>query len=170
MEVSPDGLFQLTPSRRATMVWDNGRITPIHFNSRPHGGRRDGNMYLTDGQNFNSRPHGGRRSIVGSYQLPAAISTHALTEGDSCSFRRIQVALHFNSRPHGGRHPINKGNKNVIPFQLTPSRRATICQYFFRNFSRNFNSRPHGGRQAYLRFDDLDSNFNSRPHGGRLQI
>ena len=33
----------------------------------------------------------------------ADISTHALTEGDSCFFSKIFFEIYFNSRPHGGR-------------------------------------------------------------------
>ena len=35
-----------------------------------------------------------------------AISTHALTEGDTISFAMHQFMANFNSRPHGGRRQI----------------------------------------------------------------
>ena len=77
----------------------------------------------------------------------ADISTHALTEGDSCFFSKIFfeiyfnsrphggrrlsrnspiVLVYFNSRPHGGRHVNQASGYFVVTFQLTPSRRATF--------------------------------------------
>ena len=118
----------------------------------------------------------------------ADISTHALTEGDSCFFSKIFFEIYFNSRPHGGRR-LSRNSPIVLVY---------------------FNSRPHGGRReksvnfpvwlisthaltegdehGYQIADsnsifqltpsrratgtDLEGNFereyfNSRPHGGR---
>ena len=66
-EASVYPAFQLTPSRRATFMFVYVISTP-HFNSRPHGGRR----------NSSSMPSG----------IFIHISTHALTEGDG-KFRQI---------------------------------------------------------------------------------
>ncbi len=52
---------------------------------------------------FNSRPHGGRRSRGQSNQPGAGISTHALTEGDVVISVSCLLTWNFNSRPHGGR-------------------------------------------------------------------
>ena len=57
-------LFQLTPSRRATLL--------LLGNGKPLG-------------YFNSRPHGGRRQLYDVPKLSLRISTHALTEGDELS-------------------------------------------------------------------------------------
>ena len=55
------GIFQLTPSRRATSPVHPLRASEVNFNSRPHGGRRlIGRIPETPERNFNSRPHGGR--------------------------------------------------------------------------------------------------------------
>ena len=59
--ISNRALFQLTPSRRATIIVDDSPEGKSYFNSRPHGGRRDFITFLMD------------------FVL---ISTHALTEGD----------------------------------------------------------------------------------------
>ena len=141
-------LFQLTPSRRAT---DD---VPEELNSI---------------ENFNSRPHGGRRNGQPENYGDCIISTHALTEGDALGtgiFRSDQFQLtpsrratldwrmpltkanHFNSRPHGGRlqHLLNTGR--CLVFQLTPSRRATRNINTLQLPIKNFNSRPHGGRQS----------------------
>ena len=55
----------------------------------------------------------------------ADISTHALTEGDSCFFSKIFFEIYFNSRPHGGRR-LSRNSPIVLVY---------------------FNSRPHGGRR-----------------------
>ena len=51
---------------------------------------------------FNSRPHGGRRTPPAP-KVAIAISTHALTEGDTFFFDCVPILPYFNSRPHGGR-------------------------------------------------------------------
>ena len=119
-------IFQLTPSRRATLAAAQNTFTRRYFNSRPHGGRH----------------------VVWSCKtLQNHISTHALTEGDQSLLsvvpakkfqltpsRRatpwvlpgnMAVLWHFNSRPHGGRRWTG-----LLP-----------------GWTFHFNSRPHGGRQ-----------------------
>ena len=95
--------FQLTPSRRATLLKSNFRsFSLISTHALTEGDKihrcymclpRISTHALTEGdpfprlllcrkRNFNSRPHGGRRA-----------------------FRMYMDAMkHFNSRPHGGRH------------------------------------------------------------------
>ena len=119
-------VFQLTPSRRATIFLPYIQPVPSHFNSRPHGGRlwEVKRMYnrlkisthaLTEGDRmvracitareyFNSRPHGGRRQSEIFLQPKSS---------------------YFNSRPHGGRQYIIYDIFLRMLFQLTPSRRAT---------------------------------------------
>ena len=140
--------FQLTPSRRATREYIAVSTFATYFNSRPHGGRQLDLFGRLKSGNFNSRPHGGRQQggpfIIFSHSIsthaltegdrssvrkmplqPLCISTHALTEGD----RRADAAEHehldFNSRPHGGRHSRSLKKMVIFSFQLTPSRRAT---------------------------------------------
>ncbi len=96
-------IFQLTPSRRATLLKSNFRsFSLISTHALTEGDKihrcymclpRISTHALTEGdpfprlllcrkRNFNSRPHGGRRA-----------------------FRMYMDAMkHFNSRPHGGRH------------------------------------------------------------------
>ena len=77
----------------------------------------------------------------------ADISTHALTEGDSCFFSKIFFEIYFNSRPHGGRR-LSRNSPIVLVY---------------------FNSRPHGGRLQPVADQIHLKNFNSRPHGGRRE-
>ena len=58
--------FQLTPSRRATKRYHRIPSFSEHFNSRPHGGRRFRLCRMHLQTYFNSRPHGGRLEIVRS--------------------------------------------------------------------------------------------------------
>ena len=62
-------IFQLTPSRRATVYVTHWPPCILYFNSRPHGGR----LFLP---------------LLIFSSLYICISTHALTEGD-CKFRQI---------------------------------------------------------------------------------
>ena len=55
------GLFQLTPSRRATAVGSVKGNLIENFNSRPHGGRPLQLESSALPEYFNSRPHGGRQ-------------------------------------------------------------------------------------------------------------
>ena len=142
--------FQLTPSRRATLLRGNQPENTLHFNSRPHGGRRGSTTpqypvwnisthALTEGDSrFRAGPV---LSVISTHALtegdhyrrsqshiPVSISTHALTEGDSTESRPCPGQMHFNSRPHGGRH-------KALGRYHKPS---------------HFNSRPHGGRRDFL--------------------
>ena len=116
---------------------------------------------------FNSRPHGGRRTPPAT-KVAIAISTHALTEGDTFFFDCVPILPYFNSRPHGGRrsfpaswnvsgkistHALTEGDGVTVgfpllmtSFQLTPSRRATQPVFLPHIRVFHFNSRPHGGR------------------------
>ena len=95
-------IFQLTPSRRATVYVTHWPPCILYFNSRPHGGRliwicllnysfvfqltpsRRATIFLPYIQpvpsHFNSRPHGGRLWEVKRMYNRLKISTHALTE------------------------------------------------------------------------------------------
>ena len=118
----------------------------------------------------------------------ADISTHALTEGDSCFFSKIFFEIYFNSRPHGGRHVNQASGYFVVTFQLTPSRRATFVLQILL-FSFPFQLTPSrratkSGSVLVLQWEFqltpsrratsgffsvalIVFNFNSRPHGGR---
>ena len=121
-------IFQLTPSRRATVYVTHWPPCILYFNSRPHGGRliwicllnysfvfqltpsRRATIFLPYIQpvpsHFNSRPHGGRLWEVKRMYNRLKISTHALTEGDMAETKYCKHCGHFNSRPHGGRPDI----------------------------------------------------------------
>ena len=139
-------IFQLTPSRRATLLKSNFRsFSLISTHALTEGDKihrcymclpRISTHALTEGdpfprlllcrkRNFNSRPHGGRQNIVDVSKNIRVISTHALTEGDERDFRGRSERKHFNSRPHGGRLSITGDSITSTSFQLTPSRRAT---------------------------------------------
>ena len=103
----PFQIFQLTPSRRATV--DSSHCV-LGWYISTHA--------LTEGDRpvlriicwallvyFNSRPHGGRRHFIAV----------------------VSPVFYFNSRPHGGRRYLNGCSFFLDIFQLTPSRRATQC-------------------------------------------
>ena len=75
-------IFQLTPSRRATVYVTHWPPCILYFNSRPHGGRPYRQALPSVNSYFNSRPHGGRRQSEIFLQPKSS---------------------YFNSRPHGGR-------------------------------------------------------------------
>ena len=116
--------FQLTPSRRATLMKSLSRLDVV-FQLTPS--RRATWIYRTIGEFFSfqltpSRRATHRISMILSRQ---DISTHALTEGDNQPRPGRHIDAYFNSRPHGGRR---SGTVEVCvggEFQLTPSRRAT---------------------------------------------
>ena len=142
-------VFQLTPSRRATI--SRYRRTPDgHFNSRPHGGRHNAAGALPYPLVFQLTPS--RRATISringeryqSFQLTPSrratqtfikrkvqlgISTHDLTEGDFTPHLNVLRQRHFNSRPHGGRLQEQIAAASGDVFQLTPSRRATDAQH-----------------------------------------
>ena len=47
----------------------------------------------TETAHFNSRPHGGRRDFIYFVVIRGDISTHALTEGDVGNHRVVYIAL-----------------------------------------------------------------------------
>ena len=139
-------IFQLTPSRRATV----GR-----------------SFFGADVRNFNSRPHGGRLRCTVHLVNLIEISTHALTEGDVASVNDKNIPVYFNSRPHGGRlYPHNQKCLKEL-FQLTPSRRATAALAACRWWPViSTHALTEGDVFDDTREDNL-KDFNSRPHGGR---
>ena len=119
-------LFQLTPSRRATLMKSLSRLDVV-FQLTPS--RRATWIYRTIGEFFSfqltpSRRATHRISMILSRQ---DISTHALTEGDG-DFPQLNrfYRSYFNSRPHGGRLSGAMRKQQNGSFQLTPSRRATF--------------------------------------------
>ena len=149
-----------------------GCVGTHHFNSRPHGGRRNlsahlffffifqltpsrrATVYVTHWPPcilyFNSRPHGGRRFCIFGGTDDIIISTHALTEGDAFvaamfskdeifqltpSRRATEQLLAENEQLIISTHALTEGDplyqdsdENYQAFQLTPSRRAT-CKF-----------------------------------------
>ena len=160
-------LFQLTPSRRATLMKSLSRLDVV-FQLTPS--RRATWIYRTIGEFFSfqltpSRRATHRISMILSRQ---DVSTHALTEGDG-DFPQLNrfYRSYFNSRPHGGRLSGAMRKQQNGSFQLTPSRRATSAPPALRPDNFYFNSRPHGGRHSIPAPMLLLPHFNSRPHGGR---
>ena len=160
-------IFQLTPSRRATM---DQRRRPLELFISTHA--------LTEGD----------LDITNLFPL-SNISTHALTEGDEGAqwayqmLREFQLTpsrrattysswmectrSHFNSRPHGGRRWLTSfmsSHKSISTHALTEGDTDTGWRTTSRNY---FNSRPHGGRHPQHVVPPHGTYFNSRPHGGR---
>ena len=71
-------IFQLTPSRRATIL---SRIVERKW------------------KDFNSRPHGGRLQCNRIFFSHGKISTHALTEGDAAGFSTSYPCFSFQLTP-----------------------------------------------------------------------
>ena len=119
-------IFQLTPSRRATVYVTHWPPCILYFNSRPHGGRliwicllnysfvfqltpsRRATIFLPYIQpvpsHFNSRPHGGRLWEVKRMYNRLKISTHALTEGDN-PLSRLGCYNHIST------HALTEGDR-----------------------------------------------------------
>ena len=142
----------------------------MHFNSRPHGGRRRKHRSECSFHAIKFQLTPSRRATIQSepcrmepiFQLTPSrratrwilwprrhkcISTHALTEGDGQTYN-LRGTL--------------KG-----AFQLTPSRRATT--YIVRRIRRSCISThalTEGDSQQRIIFSQV-TYFNSRPHGGR---
>ncbi len=96
-------LFQLTPSRRATVTFLEDRVRVVISTHA-----------LTEGD-------GG----MGTDELTQSISTHALTEGDvynSLAINLFKISTHALTE---GDVPITHPSFGTFVFQLTPSRRAT---------------------------------------------
>ena len=119
------GLFQLTPSRRATTLRQAALLTGIPFQLTPS--RR---ATLSEGNSpsviiFQLTPSRRATKLRMVELSTECISTHALTEGDVILHLKNLLASYFNSRPHGGRLNGQINGKMLMAY---------------------FNSRPHGGR------------------------
>ena len=139
-------VFQLTPSRRATATeelkhwqkristhaltegdqpWQESHSRNLHFNSRPHGGRPPYLRRTVITTPFQLTPSRRATKLVNQIPDDALISTHALTEGDSCLmivYTRMSISTHALTE---GDHPPCLSMRPGAIFQLTPSRRAT---------------------------------------------
>ena len=143
-------VFQLTPSRRATLLLYLSCFPHKNFNSRPHGGRRGTAEHSRAHYYFNSRPHGGRLFREVQSPLPF-FHFNSRPHGGRHGFRSLAVRHeNFNSRPHGGR-PL--GSLSAKPFRgisthaLTEGDVVAVCLLCGNAY---FNSRPHGGRQGSI--------------------
>ena len=162
-------LFQLTPSRRATSTLPSSSVIPV-FQLTPS--RRATTLRKSGAWNcedFNSRPHGGRL-LIEREESCRYISTHALTEGDGRGRLPCDAAGHFNSRPHGGRRERRLIHAERIQISTHALTEGDSTEFRPCPGQMHFNSRPHGGRLKPMLGSYSITNFNSRPHGGRLQI
>ena len=162
-------IFQLTPSRRATI-----NLPPLALRSliSTHA--------LTEGD-----------SIGYFFCAPSDISTHALTEGDCLHQYSFTCVSHFNSRPHGGRPfffdcvPIlpyfnsrphggrRFGLPDEVPFDYISTHALTEGDPDFFLFIIVNCISTHAlteGDQHVVFAAFHACYFNSRPHGGRQQI
>ncbi len=205
-------IFQLTPSRRATINLPPLALRSLISTHALTEGDSIGYFFcapsdisthaLTEGDfrlpvtlqhhvlHFNSRPHGGRRGLADQGLEPGTISTHALTEGDSRLCRNgvtASISTHALTegdlekrwdihRNHISTHALTEGDKGLAPVRKTLSisthalTEGDAGSDMHMHGSRHFNSRPHGGRRAGSCFRRCRFHFNSRPHGGRQQI
>ena len=104
-------LFQLTPSRRATVEHGTSRYSKY----------------------FNSRPHGGRRNTVSRQMAWSQFQLTPSRRATKSQWSACRDLRNFNSRPHGGRPWLAQNTAPIVEFQLTPSRRATanLDKFFF---------------------------------------
>ena len=182
-------IFQLTPSRRATVYVTHWPPCILYFNSRPHGGRliwicllnysfvfqltpsRRATIFLPYIQpvpsHFNSRPHGGRLWEVKRMYNRLKISTHALTEGD------VSRKYFCNRSPRISTHALTEGDHwfdaakaahGISTHALTEG--DMDLSYHWRIFFISTHALTEGDAQNI--YDSISAgHFNSRPHGGR---
>ena len=140
-------VFQLTPSRRATILRNRQLIHLLNFNSRPHGGRR-----------------GFRHQFAAAH----GISTHALTEGDRGAISAVHQILPFQLTPSRRATKLWPYGYNLVTFQLTPSRRATFFPHTKKHHLHKISTHALTEGDAFaMSISFLLAYFNSRPHGGR---
>ena len=130
------GLFQLTPSRRATVeeampviAWKHISTHALTEGDVPTGKStgRNGPFQLTPSRR--ATLPGIHRNLSRGFQLtPSRRATSLQLESSA-------LPEYFNSRPHGGRRKLFQMRFLARLFQLTPSRRATRCFSSFQHFS-----------------------------------
>ena len=147
---TPSGIFQLTPSRRAT---EQRLFFFCSFEISTHA--------LTEGDNsaqlifcgccpFQLTPSRRATQLTTSYTAAMLISTHALTEGDepdSANGRREKISTHALTEGDDYR-------KKTIPDSEISTHALTEGDGDRQGLSEvhgDFNSRPHGGRPASFR-------------------
>ena len=125
--------FQLTPSRRATFSWIMYSVTENISTHALTEGDESGRNNNGNGEAFQLTPSRRATRDRGGAGVLREISTHALTEGDRMRLSFRNKRLYFNSRPHGGRPAVPAPYDLTLLFQLTPSRRATanLDKFFF---------------------------------------
>ena len=121
-------IFQLTPSRRATDDIEKSKLAPyISTHALTEGDKRL--MYRTrHGKHFNSRPHGGRRQ-EGSGAMTRSLFQLTPSRRATRTFVRFQYLFSFQLTPSRRATFIFSIFIAFSTFQLTPSRRATPFPY-----------------------------------------
>ena len=165
---NPQSIFQLTPSRRATVTWVPILCSQIFQLTPSRRATREPVCHI-QAEEFQLTPS--RRAT--KEQILAVsnpiISTHALTEGDGlgCThFPASTISTHALTEGDGNpepytedhcisTHALTEGDSyarfitlSMSAFQLTPSRRATSSLHLLSRPLVDFNSRPHGGRPS----------------------
>ena len=121
---TPEDLFQLTPSRRATHSPIPHQIHKyISTHALTEGDSRKSSSIAYGNISTHALTEGDQYGYHACWEIH--ISTHALTEGDRKDMFCSSVCMNFNSRPHGGRPVAHEVIAGQWGFQLTPSRRAT---------------------------------------------
>ena len=160
----------------------------IHFNSRPHGGRRTDPesilcrsvFQLTPSRRATPEKQGIQESSV--FQLTPSrratpffrvtlpelvISTHALTEGDQRSHDVLSASVFISTHALTEGDPMLRYAAGRLRHFNSRPHGGRHLPPLFQEFPRYFNSRPHGGRLYSVLFLGISIHFNSRPHGGR---
>ena len=159
-------IFQLTPSRRATVYVTHWPPCILYFNSRPHGGRLIWICLLNYSFVFQLTPS--RRATV-SPGIAVCKFLFQLTPSRRAtlmkSLSRLDVV--FQLTPSRRATWIYRTIGEFFSFQLTPSRRAThrISMILSRqDISTHALTEGDSGREPMT---TPAAYFNSRPHGGR---
>ena len=159
-----------------------------YFNSRPHGGRlccRKSTCFRLPFQLTPSRratqqyahleselaisTHALTEgdSFIGNWRCALIISTHALTEGDlGQSFHRCcRSCISTHALTEGDYESFSTDSNWIISTHALTE--GDLSPQSSVHELRHFNSRPHGGRHYGLFVSLYAVYFNSRPHGGR---
>ena len=160
-------IFQLTPSRRATVYVTHWPPCILYFNSRPHGGRLIWICLLNYSFVFQLTPS--RRATVSPGIAVCKFLFQLTPSRRATSVGNISATevLVFQLTPSRRATWIYRTIGEFFSFQLTPSRRAThrISMILSRqDISTHALTEGDSGREPMT---TPAAYFNSRPHGGR---
>ena len=121
---NPQSIFQLTPSRRATVTWVPILCSQIFQLTPSRRATREPVCHI-QAEEFQLTPSR-RATFTGSVLITSVpFQLTPSRRATFFSFKERKIKRYFNSRPHGGRPGSPCQRQASRTFQLTPSRRAT---------------------------------------------